>query len=390
MVKIYSENNSHSDNVPTILSTKKEKITVSQLLNVILKSWTNKRSDPLYTHMNLPPLITKNSEQKITPGFEKWKGFLTLISDNGSILGPFFFSVGSVIGYTIAYGVAPNKCGIVPCQSLQRIMALIGAIFYTVTPIATFLLTNAVSCKNGELTLNSVTYIIGGFCFLFGVICFYPFPIDKSLDQKLTLIAVSLYVLGSLMYVFAVSWDIYRARKLRDKSQISFYAFMIEGWVSGLYLLGSFLALAGSILLYPAISTRHVYALFLLSAFCFTFGSISGFIAQLWRYCKNIIQKQEVMKRKKILTEQIKKCSGDVHTTLGSKKFKLANTISSWCIPRQLPLTRANLLSAKRIKSQPMQIRVTSRVQINTNESGGTEASLVSSAQDKAGSDELV
>ena len=121
---------------------------------ILFQSWTSQELNPSYTHMNFPPLVmSQNSQRTMTSEFQEYKGMLTFLSDLGSIIGAAFFSTGSIMGYGLAYGFVPLSWGWISCELFRSIMALIGGIFFTVAPGATFILTDAISCDDKSLTM---------------------------------------------------------------------------------------------------------------------------------------------------------------------------------------------------------------------------------------------
>jgi hypothetical protein len=189
---------------------------------------------------------------------------------------------------------------------IQSILSIIGSIFFIITPTATFILVDAVSYQDKALSWNSGLYIFGGFTYFFGAIANFLFLFSATSEHALNL-GAAFFLLGSLIYVLAVGWGIYRACILRDKSQISLVSFMIESWVSGLYLVGSFIFVVGSILSFPSLYTPHVYAIFLSGTFFFIVGSVSGLCGQLWRYVQNEIKRERLVRYKKAVMESIKR-----------------------------------------------------------------------------------
>ena len=337
------------------LQSDAEIYSVSNLGNVLVQSWTNGADpNPSYVHMNLPPLVncdtTGNSEMtptEITLFFKKYKGFLTFLNDLGGIIGSMFFSVGSIMGYGFVYGYSPQSCGLVTCSWFQSLMSLTGAIFFFITPISTFILIDAVSFTDTALSWNSSLYIIGGFLYILGALAYLPFGFiveDTTKVNTAYIFGASIYSFASMLYVVAVLWDMIRARNLKEQSQIGFLTFIIESWVSATYLTGSLLLLMGSIFSYPALYTPHIYAMFLAGSFCFTIGSVSGFTAQLWRYARNAVQRNKLLRQKIKLLESIKR------TTSSMKKLSFARSHSSpnlavHGVVRQISFSKSSLLS---------------------------------------------
>ena len=119
---------------------------------------------------------------------------------------------------------------------------------------------------------------------MLGGIAFIPFRFSSRTSHDLaitTTVGATLYVIASTMYVLAVGWDMLRTRQLKAASQISLLNFIIESWVSALYLAGSLSFLVGSFFSYPAIFTPHVYGMFLFGELCFMVGSVYSISAQL-------------------------------------------------------------------------------------------------------------
>ena len=371
MANIYPSQSCNFD-IESLMSDETSPITVAQLGKVLLQSWTNDQSNPLYTRINLPPLINKSNTREIMTIFKKWKGFLTCLSDTGNIMGSLFFTAGSIMGYGLYYGFASHECGFISCQTFQSIMALIGGMLFPVAPTATFVLANAISCEDRQLTLNSVTYIIGGFFYILGGLCYFPYPSStgaaESYDIALT-VGASLYVIGSIFFVLAVVWDICRARNLKVKSQITFMTFIVEFWVSGLYLLGSYLLLSGSILSYPTLFTPHIYGIFLFASFCFTFGSVYGFTTQLWRFSRKVLREQTMVKSKNAFTKVIQRHSLEINAN-----FITISRSTSRLIP--LPksyVSQSNLPLIIKVKSNPILIQVKGK--LSWIDESGTELS---------------
>mmetsp|Transcript_23227 Transcript_23227/g.39341 ORF Transcript_23227/g.39341 Transcript_23227/m.39341 type:complete len:543 (+) Transcript_23227:123-1751(+) len=311
------------ENLRRDLQSDAEIYSASNLGKVLVQSWVSSAEEdneglsniaaPSYNHMNLPPLVVSedaDNPKPIVPAFlKKYKGFLTFLSDLGSIIGSAFFSVGSIMGYGYVYGFAPASCGLVTCSLFQSLMALTGAIFFFITPIATFILSDAVSFTDKAMSWNSSMYILGGFLYVLGALAYVPFSFTTT-DASTWIITITVgatvYVIASIVYVVAILWDMFRALKMKKKSQISFITFVIESWVSFAYLLGSLLLLLGSIFSYPDIYTPHIYAMFLGGSLSFTIGSVSGFTAQLWRYARDLVRRNELLRQKIKLMESIK------------------------------------------------------------------------------------
>lgn len=282
---------------------------------------------PPYNHTNLPPLIALdiNKSTSLAMRLKKYNRILTFLSDVGSIIGSAFFSAGSIMGYGFVYGFAPASCGLVTCSLFQSLMALIGAIFFFITPTATFILSNAVSFTDKAMSWNSSMYILGGFLYVLGALAYVPFSFTATDPNKwriAVILGASLYATASVVYVVAILWDMFRAQKMKNNSQISLLTFIIESWVSTVYLMGSLLILLGSIFSYPELYTPHVYAMFLSGSFCFIVGSTSGFTAQLWHQARlaAIQRKKKLLRQKTKLMESLQWSTSSVRRSTSFRK----------------------------------------------------------------------
>lgn len=235
------------------------------------------------THNN--PSRTGQQNKKST-FLLQYIGFLTILRDLGTIIGASLFSIGALLGFSLAHGYFPLRWSAI-FQLFQSIMTLLGAIFFTITPAATFILTDAISYQNKELVREINGYILGGLFFFLGAIVYSPFRSQTSTRHDHTMGAF-LYLIGSVMYVVVTASGMYRALALKEGPRTSSF---IESWVPGLYLVGAFMFLAGSIFSFPAKFSPYCYAMFFVGEQCFIVGSVAILLSQGWGH----VQKHQML-----------------------------------------------------------------------------------------------
>ena len=284
-------------------------------------------------HSDLVKSYYLEREQNIISVFQKYKKGLLFLSN---ITGAAFFSTGSILGY----GYAPQSCGLITCHFFQSIASLIGSIFFTLTPAITHFLNESEKGEgDSSLSWKSNLYIIGGIIYMLGAMSYIPFSFSSNTQHSL-IAGATFYVIGSAVYTIAVVRDIFRARQLKDNCRMSVINFMIESWVSGLYLLGSFLFLMGSVFSYPTLFTPHIYAMFLTGSLCFIIGSISGFSAQLWRYAQRALQRERILRHRQALMASIRRTSVNLQQALITRSNSAPNLMH---VARQLSFKKSNV-----------------------------------------------
>lgn len=309
-------------------------------LESVLHAWTNleEEANSLSKCPKLHPLVEsihRRHQSVIFELFFKYKGLLLFLSN---ILGSLLFSAGSILGYGFTIGYSPQSCGLISCKNLQSMVSVIGAIFFTLTPTATHFLAEAEE-GHASLSWKSNLYIIGGFIYIGGAIAYVPFTFTSDIRQYSLTVGATLYVLGSVVYVVAIARDMKSARKLKDKSQMTLKNFLIESWVSSLYLFGSCLFCVGSVLSYPSIFTPHIYAIFLAGSLCFIVGSASGFAAQLWRYAQRAMQREQILKHHKAVMESLKRSRSNLQEVLLKRSHSASDLMRK---AKKLSFTKAS------------------------------------------------
>ena len=250
------------------------------------QSWTQQ------LELKFNPTTTQRERNVTTKAFHlQYIGFLTFLRDLGTIIGASLFSVGAILGFSLAYGYFPLGWTKI-CQLLQSVITLCGAMFFTVTPAANFILSNAKSHPDKALSWEINMYMLGGFCFFLGAIVYAPFSFIPSTHHLNHTMGASLYLMGSVMYVLVTAWGIHRLLQRKTGCcQPSSTACLVSSWVSGLYFFGAFMFLAGSVFLFPAYFTPYCYAMFLAGEQCFIVGSVMTLLSRQWSFRKHTIMR---------------------------------------------------------------------------------------------------
>lgn len=273
--------------------------------------------------------LTPLSPPVLKSTFSKFKGLLLFLSN---ILGSLLFAAGCIVAYGFTYGYSPEFCGLISCQFFTSILWFLGCIFFTLAPIATHFLSEVDTeryehgCGEATMAWKSNLYVIGGCIYIIGSLAYFPYySFSLNTQQYILTAGASFFVVGSAVYIVAIIRDLRSTRKLKDKSQIPLKSFIIESWVSGLYLLGSSLFLIGSIFCFPAFYTPHMNMIFLIGCLSFFLGSASGSFAQLWQYTQLTLQREVILKYRKAFLESLKRGRCSVQESLLLKR--------SWSTP---------------------------------------------------------
>jgi hypothetical protein len=176
-----------------------------------------------------------------------------------------------------------------------------GCVFFTVTPTATLVLSDN-SNRNKQVCLNSSMHILGGFVYVVGSLVYISCHFNTHQQQYL-IAGATLFVIASMIYVFANIWDIYRTRKQNnDQPQMArVFVFNLTGSV--LFLVASFLSL-------PSLYTPHTNGIFLAGSLCFSADTLSSRLVQLRRrYAPHphvVTPKQQIILKHKLPVDDIK------------------------------------------------------------------------------------
>ena len=245
---------------------------------------------------NLPPLINK---RYIDP---RTVQMLIFISEAGGILGSICFIVGSFYFYP-EYDETMTFCDPYDCILIGSLLFVLGSFFFFMGSCSNFVKNDAASCQDWGLTFNATLYCVANFLFTVGSCFFCPklahehIPIGPGFEAEF--IGLGCFIFGSVVFILAPLYDIYRAHQLRNTNQISYLSMAVEIVIAIMYIGGSILYFVGSIYFIPELFERFAVTMFVVGSFCFLGACLSSPFANLYRYW----QRRSIIQRRKKLDE---------------------------------------------------------------------------------------
>mmetsp|Transcript_16460 Transcript_16460/g.27508 ORF Transcript_16460/g.27508 Transcript_16460/m.27508 type:complete len:383 (-) Transcript_16460:206-1354(-) len=246
---------------------------------------------------NLPPLINK---RYIDPRTVK---ILIYISEVGGILGSICFIVGSFYFYP-EYDETMTFCEPYDCILVGSLLFVLGSFFFFLGSCANFVKNDAASCQDIGLTFNATLYCVANFLFTVGSAFFCPklahehIPIGEK-GFKAEYIGLGCFIFGSVDFILAPLYDIYRAHQLRNSLQISYLSMMVEFIIAVMYIGGSVMYLIGSVYFIPDLFERFAVTMFVVGSFCFLGACLSSPCANLYRYWQRMSLIRERKRKQK-------------------------------------------------------------------------------------------
>ena len=237
---------------------------------------------------NLPPLINK---RYIDPRKVK---ILILISEVGGLLGSICFIIGSFYFYP-EYNEEMTFCEPYDCILIGSLLFVLGSFFFFLGSCSNFVKNDAASCTDLGLTINATLYCVANFLFTVGSCFFCPklahhhIPIGAK-GFKAEYIGLGCFIFGSVVFILAPMYDMYRAHQLRSTLQISHMSVVVEFIIAAMYIGGSILYLVGSVYFIPDLFERFAVHMFVVGSFCFLGACLSSPCANLWRYYQRMSQ----------------------------------------------------------------------------------------------------
>lgn len=129
--------------------------------------------------------------------------------------------VGSVMFVVGSYLFFPDlDCGEINCELPGAMLFLVGSTFFFIASFLLFVRSDAASWSDYGLSVNATLYLAANFLFVIGSFLFIPVIVDDVEDHKSTS-GVVLFIIGSVIFVFAPLYDFKRALELRSKGQLS-------------------------------------------------------------------------------------------------------------------------------------------------------------------------
>ena len=266
--------------------------------NYLFELWNHQPVEVLLGNRNLPPLINPRA---IDP---RTVVVLNLTSDISGNLGGICFIVGSFAFYE-EYD-APT---------LGSVLFAVGSLLFFIGSCANFIKNDAWSAKDMGLTLNAWLYLFANFLFIVGSVAFVP-AVEEELGG--TDLGISLFIIGSVIFIVAPLYDMYRAHNLRESAQISYLSFVIETTIAILYIGGSCLFVVGSVYFFPALYEEFAVTLFVVGSCCFFAATISSPLANFFRYVSRVTQ---VEKNEKVVKLAEATDQGVVEVLLGNRNL---------------------------------------------------------------------
>ena len=237
----------------------------------LLFRWRQQPANILLGNRNLPPLINAKA---IDP---QMTFALNLITDICPNIGGVLYILGA-LAFHPDY-VEDDE------PTLGSSLFAIGSFFFLIGSCVNFYKNNAGSGEDLSLSVNAAMYIMANVLYLFGSISFVP-VVRSALGGNY--FGITLFIIASVMFTVAPSYDLYRAHKLRARVQISKLSFMIELAVATMYIGGSLLFLIGSLFYLPVIYRGLAAHLYLVSSCCFLGANMMSPLANFWRFLKRV------------------------------------------------------------------------------------------------------
>jgi hypothetical protein len=251
----------------------------------------NTIDDTCMISRNLPPLINK---RYIDPRKVK---ILIYISEVGGIVGSLCFIIGSFYFYP-DYNEEMTFCKPYDCILVGSLLFVLGSFMFFLGSIANFVKNDAASCTDLGLTINATLYCIANFLFTVGSCFFCPklahhhIPIGAK-GFKAEYIGLGCFIFGSVVFILAPLYDMYRAHQLRCTLQISYLSLAVEYVIATMYIGGSMLYLIGSVYFIPVLFERFAVTMFVVGSFCFLGACLSSPSANLFRYWQRLSMIQD-------------------------------------------------------------------------------------------------
>lgn len=221
-------------------------------------------SEDAYFH--LPPLVTSRHRESMKRVHSN--NVLKTIDMFAVNIGSACFIVGSVYFYPFLN----NSCKPMThnCGVLGGSLFIIGSFLFLQGSIISFYLSGADIADDLGLKLNSWLYILANFLFLIGSIFFIPSVVHK----EGVAFGISLFVAGSVIFVVAPAYNIYRAIEFRSKGRITSYQYHVTVSTAWLYIMGSSGFVVGSVYFLPGLYQSWSITLFVVSSVCFQIATL--------------------------------------------------------------------------------------------------------------------
>jgi len=156
------------------------------------------------------------------------------------------------------------------CSVLGAALFIIGSFLFLQGSIISYYLSGADLSKDRGLTANALLYILANFLFLIGSIFFIPSVVHKD---GVTL-GISLFVIGSMIFVVAPAYNIYRAVGFKREGKITNYQYNVTVSTAALYMIGSSGFVIGSIFFLPALYEVWSVTVFVISSCLFQVATL--------------------------------------------------------------------------------------------------------------------
>ena len=264
----------------------------AQLQHQLEDAWQLQPAEVFFSTRNLPPLINSHAVDPSSRGVQQ----LTMIADVGGNIGGVCFVVGSFVFY-------PQY------ENLEAGAALftLGSLLFLVGSAANFAKNDAASFKDVALSVNAILYIAANSMFVVGSALFFPQLIELAPFVETT--GISLFIIGSVVFILAPLFDMYRTWLLRRHLQISTLSYSIELTIAALYIGGSVLFVVGSVYFIPSLFQVFAVTMFVVGSSLFLLATASMPMSNLWRYLTRRHQQQHQRQRRQesLAEEQRKK-----------------------------------------------------------------------------------
>ena len=230
-------------------------------------------------YFSLPPLVRSTEASRSlsieSPRLIHALKIIDIISIN---IGSVMFIVGSFYFYP-SY---KKDCGdIKNCALVGTLLFILGSYFFLQGSVIAFILSGGSTYQDMPLAVNGLLYIGANTLFVIGSVFFLPSITEVITDET----GVILFTLGSVIFVVAPCYNVYRALDLLKHGMITSFQCKLTIFIAVLYIVGSLAFVVGSIYFLPSIFQTFSVTLFVFGSLCFQCSALLAPLKYGWKLC---------------------------------------------------------------------------------------------------------
>lgn len=235
-------------------------------------------------YMSLPPLMMSENnrrELKRAEGGHKQLSLFLKVVDVVSInIGSIMFIVGSIYFYP-EYKRECKSIGMDDCAELGALLFVIGSALFLLGACISFKHHGGFNMVDKSMLLNAYMYILANTLFVVGSFFFFPGVAAKDTDIP----GLWMFLIGSMIFVLAPVFNIFRATQMKAAGQISDLHFRSGVIIAILYIVGSGSFVIGTILFFPSIYQPCSVTIFVIGSVLFLISTLLTPLKYSWNDC---------------------------------------------------------------------------------------------------------